>query len=217
MKRYSRVIVVMAALNLSGCAGWFNAKHEDEKVTSAPPAKVETRMVAREVPPVKRELGSIWNDNSSWNVLYSPPLQRMVGDVVILKPTDNFRFTVASRTSGGASWDSVQGNNRESSQIVAVIKEILPRQVYRVEAKQAVKVGVKDHEIELHAKIREQDIGNDDSGSTDSIFDMELAVKGEPAPDLAKAQGANSARGLASVPGAKVADGKNNESKDKRE
>lgn len=170
-----RLVIVFSLLSLSGCASWFRS--ESRKEASVPVAD-EKKVIVQSAPPQSREPGSIWSDTSQWNVLYSPPLQRTVGDVVTLKPTDNFRLTVAHRAGSGPGWEHVQGN-RENTQILAVIKEVLPRQIYRIEAKQSVKVGTKDHEIELAGKIREQDITTDDSGTTDDVFELDLKVKNE--------------------------------------
>lgn len=189
-----RTVLIFGALCLSGCAGWFRSEPREVAAIPTPEKKEPVPQVA---PQVNREPGSIWTDTSQWNVLYSPPLQRTVGDVVTLRPSDNFRLTVAHRAGNGPGWEQVQGN-RENTQIIAVIKEVLPRQIYRLEAKQSVKVGTKDYDIELAGKIREQDITTSDSGTTDSVFDLDLKVKNES--NVAQAEGAAPVRGLASKP-----------------
>lgn len=201
-----RIFIFSAIFLLSGCASWFRS--EVRQVASVLNTNKEsTPAPIQMAPPVQREPGSIWSEASQWNVIYSPPLQRMVGDVITLKPTDNFRMTVAQRSGVGNNWEASQG--RENSHIIAVIREVLPRQVYRVEAKQSIKVGTRDHEIELLAKIREQDISNDDGGVTDSLFDIDLKVKNEG--NVAQAEGGQSTgpggaqRGLASASPAQAA------------
>lgn len=189
-----RIVIIFGALCLSGCASWFRSEPREVASVPAPEKKETMSLVA---PQVTREPGSIWSDTSQWNVLYSPPLQRTVGDVVTLRPTDNFRLTVAHRAGHGPGWEQVQGG-RENTQIIAVIKEVLPRQIYRLEAKQSVKVGTKDYDIELAGKIRELDISTGDSGTTDSVFDLDLKVKNES--NVAQNESAPTARGLASKP-----------------
>lgn len=194
------ILFILGLILLSGCASWFKAELQQITSTAPPPKEVKQMPVAR---PIEREPGSIWSEASQWNVLYSPPLQRMVGDVITLKPTDSFRMTVAQRAGGSNGFEATQA--RENTHILAVIKEVLPRQVYRVEAKQSVKVGTRDHEIELAGKIREQDISNDDNGLTDNLFEVDLKVKSESnvaqnEPSTATAEGPQ--RGLASLSGA---------------
>lgn len=196
-----RIVTVFGLLCLSGCASWFRSAAREVAALPAAPEKKE--VIVQAPPPASREPGSIWSDTSQWNVLYSPPLQRTVGDVVTLKPTDNFRLTVAHRAGNGPGWEQVQ-SGRENSQILAVIKEVLPRQIYRIEAKQSVKVGTKDHDIELAGKIREQDISSDDTGTTDHVFELDLKVKTDS--QVAQTEPPAPARGLAGVPGTKPDD-----------
>jgi len=195
MLKLSFSLVVMTFL-ISGCANWFPT--EKREVASTPAVSKESRPVIREALAPKREPGSIWSESSSWNVLYAPPHQRMLGDVIILRPSDTFRISVARR-GGGSGNDTSQGG-RENTQILAVVKEILPRQVYRIEAKQSIRIGVKDQDIELAGKIREQDISADETGSTDALYDVELKVNSENPATLASSE-ANASRQIASTKG----------------
>jgi flagellar basal body L-ring protein FlgH len=88
-------------------------------------------------------------------------------------------MTVSTKGGGGNSMENSQSGN-DSGTIAAVIKEVLPRNIYVVEAKQAMRLGTKEHDIDLKGKVREHDLTADDSTSTDSLFDVALGVKGPP-------------------------------------
>lgn len=108
---------------------------------------------------------------------------------MILYPSDGFRINVANRA--GHAEVEVTRADRENSHIIAKITEVLPQHVYTVSAKQTLKVGNRVHPIELTGKIREQDIGPDDSASSDLLFDSNLQVTSDVAtlPPLIKPKG----------------------------
>lgn len=186
----------LVCLMISACSSWF-AKAKSMVQKDQP--KKEARQMAA---PVKypREPGSIWSEGSTWNVLYSPPMQRQVGDVLLLRPTDAFKTEVAARAGTNLAAEAGQGGN-QNGHILAVIREVLPRGIYRVEAKQPFKVGFRDHDIELEGKIREYDLAVDDSTTTDSVLELSMKVKGEE--QVAARAAAEANRQLASTAGAK--------------
>jgi len=126
-------------------------------------------------PPRPRELGSIWSESSRWNVIYSPPAGRNVGEIIFIRPSDSLKLSVASK---GDKLPNPDPNltTKENTHIVAIIRDVLPRGVYAIDAKQALKVGLRDYDVSIEGKVREQDISNDDSTNSDSVFDLKLAV-----------------------------------------
>ena len=119
--------------------------------------------------------------------MYSNRHARNMGDMVLLNPSDSFRLMVAERSDKTMAVE-VLNSDRENSHLIGRIKEVLPHEVYVVEAHQTIKVGNKDHEIVLRAKMREQDIGPDDGSSTDSLFDVSLEVVNRKEPGAQKAE-----------------------------
>lgn len=137
------------------------------------------------VHPTPREPGSLWSDGSQWNGIYSGPRGRAVGDVVLLKPTDGFKLAVATKSGKGSG---AELSTKENAHVVATIMEALPRDVYRIEAKQRLTVGTKEHELKLAGKLRERDIASDDTVSTDVVFDLNLQVEGDKVADATPAK-----------------------------
>lgn len=167
-------------LTLCGCSSWFHPKD------TAPPPVIQAKKMPEETPPA-RNIGSIWSDGSTWNEFYSGKASRVVGDLVLLVPTDNFRISVAEKRHQNAV--QILSSDRDNSHIVGRIAEIYPHGVYRVEGHQGISVGSHYYQAHVVAKIREQDIAPDDSASTDVLFEMKLDVDPElPANDKAVAK-----------------------------
>jgi flagellar basal body L-ring protein FlgH len=156
---------------LSGCA-WFHPF--DNEAVNEP---VKPKPVAKPEPKSDKQLGSLWSESSKWNEFYARRTDRAAGDLVILYPSDGFRINVANRA--GHAEVEVTRADRENNHIIAKITEVLPQHVYAITAKQTLKVGNRVHPIEFTGNIREQDIGPDDSASTDLIFNSNLVVESD--------------------------------------
>lgn len=73
--------LVLSLLSFSGCS-WFT-KTKEEVTEYAP-------RVVNSVPtptPTKREPGSLWSEDSTWNGIYSPTQSRYPGDIITVKLT----------------------------------------------------------------------------------------------------------------------------------
>lgn len=163
-------------LTLAGCANIFNVTEPVAKVAPPPPAPPPPQIV-----PVHREPGAIWTENSRWNEFYSGKTGRNPGDLILIKPTDGFKASVAARTARGG--ESAFSASKDNSYMVVAIKDVVGHNVYAISAHQSIKSSKGDNELNLQGKVREQDIAADDSVSSDLIFDMVLDVKTPPESD----------------------------------
>jgi flagellar basal body L-ring protein FlgH len=172
------ILFVIAVVSLSSCS-IFGGEKTAEVV---PPPKPEDKKVeAPPAPKIKMEPGSIWSETSRWNELFTESNSRNIGDVVFIKPSDQFKALLSGkpdRITQSAS-DYVNAAARESNQIVVRIKEILPQGVYIVEGDQTLKVRGRVQKISVAGKIRERDIATDDTAPSEAIFDMNLEVNGQ--------------------------------------
>ena len=200
------LLTLFLALAMAGCAEMAPMADMPAPKSAVVPPPAPT------LAPVLHEPGAIWSENSKWNDLYAGNSGRGPGDLILVKPTDSFKLAIASRIGKGAATPegpSVLG--KENSYLVVAIKEVLPRNTYSITAHQMLKSGSKEHELMLQGKLREQDIGTDDSVSSDLIFDMALDVKGNE-PDVTP-KIANHALTGGVAPGAPSADKKDDSEK----
>ena len=81
-----------------------------------------------------------------------------------------------SKDNSGAQAKQDSGGDRkdDSSTVEAVIKEVLPRGVFRVSVNQTVSIGSSHPTIILEGKVHERDIATDESFSSDALFNVSL-------------------------------------------
>jgi flagellar basal body L-ring protein FlgH len=167
---------LMAAVIVSSCAFF-----ESEVVQKDPPKTEPTKKVMPPPAP-KHELGSIWSEGSKWNELYSGYTGgRSVGDVIFVKPGEAFKGLIAPRGDRPGSPPIEypgSANSHDSNLVVVSIKDVLSPGIYVISGDQQLKVRGHDEKISLSGKIRERDIGADDSAPSDAVFDMNLEVNG---------------------------------------
>lgn len=167
---------VMFIGTIAGCS-LFGGSSEEKPVV-APVAEVKTEIQIVERARVsKREPSSLWSDASKWNGLYGQPVGRGTGSVILLKPTDGFRLRIANRSGKGSGLEGP--SIRENQNVVAQVTEVHPNAIFSISAKQTLTVGHKDHAFELTGRIREADVGADETASTDALFEVNLKVEGE--------------------------------------
>lgn len=188
-----RLLLIGAlAVLVSGCTGMVDA--EPIVSTPAPPRRIE-------LPPKKqpvRELGSLWDETSVWNDVYSDPPKRVEGDVILVKLSENFRrrvlrrlkreypIRVKSKIDIDDKKNPVKVAVEKTSdklmpddtlQVYATVIEVLPRFVYRLAASETIRVGGRDPVVTFEGEVRERDIRGDDAVSTDNILNLALDLK----------------------------------------
>jgi len=85
-EKMKRLNFIFLLAFLPGCS-LFNTTKNDVEVL--PPPKV-THVTRQKPKKIKRELGSLWSDDSSWNQMYSPTQTRAPGDIVTIKMDKKF-------------------------------------------------------------------------------------------------------------------------------
>lgn len=175
------------------CAGIENRPKTEE---AAPVAVPEAK-----APP--REPGSLWSEDSTWNHLYSVSTFRSVGSFVFIKPSERLVSLIETkieREKEKASRDKDKDKKKltdaqkkiakkketkkgkekrdvsELPVIVATIQESHPRGIYSVVAEQRMDIEGEEHQIILEGKIRDKAIEEDDTVSSDVLFDMVLKI-----------------------------------------
>jgi hypothetical protein len=180
-------LVTFLFASIFGCS-LFSSKEE------APPQMVrqETRPApVVQKPLVRRELGSLWSDNSSWNQFYGGKTGKSVGELLVIRPTEGFRMRVVQvakptpiveENSKEAPKEADVMTKKENSNLIATIQEALPNGLYLVTAKQNLRINQKDYWLEMTGKLREQSVLAETELTADELFDLSLDVKGPPLP-----------------------------------
>jgi flagellar basal body L-ring protein FlgH len=172
MKKLIRILSIGVLGSCCSCANFF--RPVDTQLAPPPAPVAETKVVP---PAPKRELGSLWTEESRWNDFYSHKKERAVGDIIILHPSDAFRLSVAQQA--GHQGVEISSADRQNAYVIAKVTSVLPQGVYALAAAQSLKIGVRNHDIKFEGKLRESDIAPDDSSSTDMVFESNLKVEAE--------------------------------------
>lgn len=88
-----KVFVIAVFLAFTPACSWFSSPKEATIIV--PPPKV-THATSQRNRVITREPGSLWSDESDWNVMYSPTQTRVPGDIVTLKVDPKFRARLES-------------------------------------------------------------------------------------------------------------------------
>lgn len=81
-----QAVFIFYSLVLSGCS-WFSPAKKEVEIL--PPPKI-THVSRQKPKQIKRELGSLWSEDSSWNQIYSPTQTRSPGDIITVKLDKKF-------------------------------------------------------------------------------------------------------------------------------
>lgn len=169
---------------------------------SSTPEKVET-IVVNEAPPrpslkmVRREPGSLWSEDSRWNDIYSVGPSRVLGDTVRIKLSTDIKERIsrlvdpqkglgAEKAAEGTAKMVVQEVlspvREESNFMEAAVTEVLPRGFFAVRALQTIRVGTQETRVELFGNVREKDIDQADTVTSENVINLNLnaSVGGRP-------------------------------------
>lgn len=81
-----KLLMCLFIVSLSSCS-WFNTTKNEVEIL--PPPKV-THVAQQKPKKIKRDLGSLWSEDSHWNQMYSPTQTRAAGDIVTIKLDKKF-------------------------------------------------------------------------------------------------------------------------------
>ena len=109
-----RVLFLLLMTSLSGCS-WFNTTKNEVEIQ--PPPKV-THVAKQKPKRIKRELGSLWSEDSSWNQMYSPTQTRTAGDIVTIKLDKKFMSRMEQAIRRPVS-EEVKGEDKENKKVKA--------------------------------------------------------------------------------------------------
>lgn len=167
---------------LNACTSWVS-KPTEQLLMAPPPPPVVAKPRVMVVPPPEKEPGTLWTENSRWNEVYAISQTKKNGDIVFIKPSEEFRNLVASYGGKMPIRKSENPNVPvEVIPIVTTIREVLPRNIFRISGQTNSLVVDGETDVRFVAKIRERDIAEDDSMNTDLMFDLSFEVINPPPP-----------------------------------
>jgi hypothetical protein len=187
--------LVFLILFLCSCSSWVSKN--TELLINPPPAPPPAKIAVPQVVVPEKEPGTLWTDNSKWNDAYSISLSKKPGDIVFIKPSEEFRNLVSS--FGGKMPVRKSENPNvpvEPIPVISVIREVLPRNILKVAAQSNPLVIEGDTDVRFVAKIRERDVTDDDMINSDLMFDLNFEVLNPPKPEIDKVTGKEIKKGM---------------------
>lgn len=160
---------------------------------------------------IRREPGSLWSEESRWNEIYTVAASRQAGEVLQMKISDAFRakilaqippLPVKEEAKSDSKKDSKNKKDKkeaepaeakattpvaeakpETKTIEVTIQDVLPRGAYNVFSSQMMTFNNRDVLVTAQGNLREKDITNDPSTTTDALFNTQLDVVVKPLPE----------------------------------
>jgi len=197
---YVIVISFFAILTFAGCATAPLPLPPPEPVRfvqSAPQIPIPKR------PKIRRELGSLWSEESHWNTTFGNSQKRQVGDFIMIKidafaktkildqwdtlfpPKSKSPIPVIGGTSNpnpGTSAPPVTVENKEVKRdtdtvlIKATIHEIESNNTYRIIAADTIRVLDHSPYIYVRGLVREKDLDPQESVSANQVLDLKIST-----------------------------------------
>lgn len=84
------IVYLIIVIVTFGCS-WFSKSRED--AIELPPPRLLQAVISKK--PAKKELGSLWSEDSKWNELYSVGPTRQPGDMITVRVTDSLKARIA--------------------------------------------------------------------------------------------------------------------------
>ncbi len=200
------LLIIVAVGSLIGCAS--TPEVEERK---------EMKPMSRQMGRLPHEPGSLWSEDSRWNSMFSVASMRVVGDNITVKLSDRLRAQLLEQADKELSEkvaklkqekatekakdpkaatspdgkDKPEGEKADTKEITVTIKEVLPKGVFIVTTKQSVVLGSQPAYVSLDGLVKEKDITNDDTVSSDSVFNLAYNAqkdRGEFEKEVVKAE-----------------------------
>jgi hypothetical protein len=179
----TRFCLAVSVLLLASCSS-------PERPVAEAPKPVEL-LPAPKVDP--REPGSLWSDSSRWNEIFTPAATRSVGESLSLKLGRILKEQIIAQEPTELKEQREQKKEAhipqrnlssgvgliipaDSVKLEAVVEDILPHQILRVSFNKAVKIEGQEPLVSLEGMVRERDIAEDNSVSTDALFNVKVAA-----------------------------------------
>lgn len=170
-----------------------------------PPEPTTPGLIVKPEPEPTREPGSLWNERSHWNRIFSYRTFRRPGDALVIRPTESLREKISERMFEALESDRQLSTSFDDRQIVATIREVTGDGLYRIVANQVVRVGQQYQEVTLEGKVREQDVASDDTVLSDFVHELKLELPTRAKSAEAQKEGAPGLSAIASPKGGQAA------------
>ncbi|MEZ4751525.1 MAG: hypothetical protein R3B54_13180 [Bdellovibrionota bacterium] len=151
----------------SGAAEGEGEKKKEDKKT--PVAKTE-----------EKEPGSLWSAGSHWNAIFSLRTFRREGDSFLVLPTEAFRNKL-SRIVAEFKKDERGTAQFEERNFILTLREAEEGGTFKVSGAYNFLFGGEPVSVEMEGRVREREIREDDSISSDGLIDAEFKVVGAEA------------------------------------
>lgn len=100
------IVYLIIVLVTFGCS-WFSKSKED--LIELPPPRLLQSVLPKK--PVKRELGSLWSEESKWNDIYNVGPSRQPGDMITVRVTDSLKARIAQLVAAKTGKSSAEIRN----------------------------------------------------------------------------------------------------------
>ena len=145
--------------------------------------------------------GSLWSEDSQWNRIFALASSRVVGESITLRVQKGLidkvkasrdHDTPPPKSQGAAqgsqpkeapaAQDAKSSGATEAQSVEGTITEVLPRDMFKVSINQPLKLGTDETKVDIVGIVRERDIAEDNSVSSDALINPMVQVDKDEKP-----------------------------------